>query len=418
VRILHINKFFHFTGGGDRYFFDVADIMKQKGHENIFFSTHDSNNCKTPYEKYFVKGFSEKNINSFGFWEKVRVFFNGIYSFEAKKNIRKLIKDTRPDIAHVYNIFYQISPSIFHTLKKEGVPIVMSLLDSHIICASATLYNQGHNCDKCSRSYVNILTNKCYKNSFLPSLMAFFAKVIHKSLKLWDEVDLFMTASQNFKNLLINWGFDKDKIMINPYYAKTEEVPPLYNFKDYFLFVGRLTFEKGVDVLLEAMKNISGIKLKIMGDGNARNWMENYVKKHNIKNVEFIGTIENKSEFYEYIRNAMFVVVPSTWFDFPLIVLNSFCAGKPVIGSNSGGIPEMIDHRKNGLIFHRGRSKELEDAIKYLLRNKDLVIKYGKNARQKAEKIYTVERHYSRIMQVYNTVLKKTGRKKSTNLLK
>ena len=407
MKILHINKFFHFTGGGDRYFFDLASVMKQHGHENVFFSTLDPANHKTPYEKYFVKGFSEANFSTLNFMDKIRIFFNGIYSFEAKRKIRYLIKDTKPDIAHVYNILYQLSPSIFHSLEREGIPIVMSLLDSHIICASASLCVKGHDCQRCKESYINIIKNKCFKNSIPASFMGFLAKKVHNLLKIWGNVDLFITASKNFKDILVNWGFDEEKIIVNPYFTDVDTITPCYNFQDYCLFVGRLTFEKGVDILLKAIRNLN-VKLVIIGDGSERDWMESYVKKKNMKNVEFLGMIENKEKLYNYIKNSMFTIIPSNWFElFPLIALNSFCLGKPVIGSNSGGIPEIVDHRKNGLIFHRGNSEGLRDAIEYLLDNKNLIIEYGKNARRKAEENYTEKKHYSKIMEVYNSVLQK-----------
>jgi len=410
MKILHINKFFHFTGGGDRYFFDLASIMKKQGHENIFFSTLDPTNYKTPYEKYFVKGFSEASFSTLNFMDKVRIFFNGIYSFEANRKIRYLLRKTKPDIAHVYNIFYQLSPSIFHSLKAEGIPIIMSLLDSHIICASASLYVKGHECQRCKESYMNIIKNRCFKNSIPASLMGFFAKKVHNILKIWENVDLFLTASKNFKDILVDWGFDEKKIIVNPYYSEVKTITPHYNFQDYCLFVGRLTFEKGVDILLKAIKNVD-TKLVIIGDGPARKWMGNFVEKHLIKNVKFIGLIESKKKLYEYIRNSMFTIVPSNWFElFPLIALNSFCLGKPVIGSDSGGIPEIVDHEENGLVFNRGNSEELRDAIEYLLNNKNLIIDYGKNARKKAEENYTEEKHYSKIIDAYNSVYRRDRR--------
>jgi glycosyltransferase involved in cell wall biosynthesis len=406
MKILHIHKFFYFDGGADRYFFDLASLMRQHGHENMFFSTKSPKNYETPYEKYFVKGFSPSTVDSLSLLDKARIFFNGIYSLEAKRKIRLLIKDVRPNIAHVYNIFYHLSPSIFHSLEKAGVPIVMSLLDCQILCASASLYVKGHDCQRCKDSYINILRNNCFRNYIPASIMGYCAKKIHNLLRIWDKVDLFVTASENTKQLFVDWGFDENKIMVNPYFADVDSIAPCYDFQDYCLFVGRLTFEKGVDVLLQAFKDID-TKLIIVGDGPARKWMENFVVKHLMRNIEFVGLIESKGKLYEYIRNSMFTIVPSSWFElFPLIALNSFCVGKPVIGSDSGGIPEIVDHKKNGLIFHRGDTDGLRDAVEHLLNDKNLIIKYGENARRKAELNYTPAKHYSQMIEAYNRVLK------------
>jgi glycosyltransferase involved in cell wall biosynthesis len=235
--------------------------------------------------------------------------------------------------------------------------------------------------------------------------MGFCAKIIHNLLRIWDRVDLFITASENAKQLFVDWGFDENKIIVNPYFVDVDSIAPCYDFQDYCLFVGRLSFDKGVDVLLQAFKDID-TKLIIIGDGPARKWMEDFVQKHAMKHVEFIGVVKSMEKLYEYIRNSMFTIIPSRWFElFPLIALNSFCVGKPVIGSDSGGIPEIVNHEQNGLIFHRGDSEGLKEAIEYLLNNKDLIITYGKNARKKAEMNYTPAKHYSKMMAAYNSVL-------------
>jgi glycosyltransferase involved in cell wall biosynthesis len=384
--------------------------MRQHGHENSFFSTKFPENHETPYERYFVKGFSQWTFDSLNLLDKARIFINGIYSREAKRNIGILIKDVGPDIAHVYNIFYQLSPSIFHPLKAAGIPIVMSLLDCQILCASASLYVKGHDCQRCKESYTNILRNKCFRNSIPASIMGFCAKKLHTLLRIWDKVDLFVTASKNAKQLFVDWGFDKDKIVVNPYFTDVDSIAPCYDFQNYCLFVGRLTFEKGVDVLLRAIKDID-TKLVIVGDGPAKNWMEDFVQRHAIKHVEFVGLIKSKERLYEYIRNAMFTIVPSSWFElFPLIALNSFCAGKPVVGSDSGGIPEIVDHKKNGLIFHRGDTDGLRDAVEHLLNDKNLIIKYGENARRKAELNYTPAKHYSQMIEEETSMAVFVGR--------
>ncbi|MGA2507470.1 MAG: glycosyltransferase family 4 protein [Chitinispirillaceae bacterium] len=405
MRILSINKFHYFRGGADKYFFDLSKLLESNGHTVAHFSTKSKHNVDSPFSDFFVKGFSEDEYSDATLFSKINAFINGIYSFESKKKIKELSDKFKPDIAHAYNIFYQLSPSVFVGLKKRNIPTVMSLLDAQIICGAASFYLNNKECFLCKQSNFNLLRNKCYHNNFFASMMGYLAKEMHSFSNIWNNVDKFITASNNFKNLLVTWGFNPDKIHVIPYFDPLTKENPAYELGDYALFVGRLSFEKGIDVLLESYKKIN-YPLVIIGEGPQRNWVEEFIKKNKMKNVTLIGFVSSKEGLVKHIRGCRFVIIPSSWYElYPLIALNSFSLGKPVIGSNSGGIPEIIENEKNGLLFEKSNSFELEKSITRLIKDDCLCLTLGKAGRQKALDEYTESKHYERILNVYKSLI-------------
>jgi len=156
---------------------------------------------------------------------------------------------------------------------------------------------------------------------------------------------------------------------------------------------------------LKAMKKIKESKLLIVGDGPQKNELEDYARNNQLKNVDFVGK-KDGHELMAIMKNAKFVVVPSQWYDnSPLVIYEAFSMGKPVIGSNIGGIPELVDHKKNGLLFEMGNVDSLTNNINYLLTNQNIIINFGKEARKKAELEFHPEVHYDKIYNLYLQLL-------------
>ncbi|MCG6871552.1 MAG: glycosyltransferase family 4 protein, partial [Gammaproteobacteria bacterium] len=340
MNILLINKFFHFTGGADKYFFDVAELLEQHGHRPLFLSTRSEKNRPTEFSRYFVDGFGWQNIDGLSLSRRARAFRNAIWSPDASGAASRIARDHSPDVAHAFNLFYQLSPSVFPALKKQGVATVLSVLDSAILCASASLYVDGQECFACRDSHTRLLTRRCYKKRFVPSLAGYLAKQVHSWTNVWRHVDAFVTASQDFRQLMISWGFPAERIHVNPYFSDVESVQADYGNAGYYLFVGVLNQEKGVDVLLEAARKTSA-RFVIVGDGPRRQWMQSAVERDGMDNVSMVGWVDDRERLRQYIAGARAILIPSSWYElYPLIALDAFSQGKPVIGSRVGGIPE------------------------------------------------------------------------------
>ncbi len=401
MKILLVNKFFYRKGGAEISFFDTANLLQKKRHKVKFFAMKHPDNLSSAYEKYFVSEVDYEAERSL--FDKIKAGGRLLYSFEAKKKINELINNERPDIAHLNNIHHQISPSILHTLRDWNLPVVMSLRDYKLVCPAYTMLAKGKPCEKCkSGKYYWCLINRCSKNSYLKSLLnAMEMYLHHKILHIYDLVDVFISPSKFLKEKIKEMGF-KGKVVYLPNFVNIDEYKPSYSWQTKsIVYFGRLSREKGLFTLLEAAKRLK-LQLKIIGDGPLREEIEKTAEE----NTYPLGYLPPHSLKKE-IKNSMAVVIPSEWYENnPRSISEAFALGKPVIGSRIGGIPELIDNGKTGLLFEPGNVDDLAAKISYLIKNKDQVRYMGELARKKAEQKYNSEKHYEKLMEIYQLALK------------
>ena len=259
MKILMINKYHHITGGADTYYFKLSDLLRRKGHAVIEFCLSHPQNLASEYSKYFIAGLTYENWKEASAIEKVKTYINAIYNIEARRKIKLLIEETNPDIAHIHNIFYQISPSILEPLKKARIPIIQTLHDYQAICASNNLYFRDRICEMCKGGrYYNILKNRCYNNNLAASFLAFSARVIHNTFKIYNQnVDLFISPSRFLKSKLISCGIKESKIKVLPHLVDLNNYRAGCNSGDYVVFAGRFVRYKGIMTLIKAFKSYS-----------------------------------------------------------------------------------------------------------------------------------------------------------------
>ena len=411
MKILMINKFWYNRGGSETYTFSLSNLLKSKGHKIIPFSMHHKDNFPNVYSNDFVSNIDfVDSLKNFGMVSSFKVASRNIYSLEAKRKIENLIKTTRPDIAHLHNIHHHLTPSILHPLKKHNIPIIWTLHDYRLICPNSTFIKDGKICEKCKgKRYFEAVLAKCKKGSSMASLMAAIESYVHRYLGFYKLVAKFVTPSRFLREKLIEYGFDEKRIVHIPNFIGLKEInskklsyPPLPS--NYFVYIGRLSQEKGVDILIRAALEIKKAHLIIAGEGPIRKELEELASA-NGNNIRFLGHLK-ASEINSLLKNAMFLVIPSTWYEnFPYSVLEAFAWGKPVVASRIGGIPEQVKEEDNGLLFEPWDKENLRKKIDYLLANRYLLSEMGERAREKVEREYSAELHYQRLMNVYQQVL-------------
>jgi glycosyltransferase involved in cell wall biosynthesis len=411
MRVLNVNKFYRLVGGSERYYFDLANLLTSRGHQVIPFSMLYSHNRETPYNKYFVSyldynQISLRNILRLG----PKIVGKMVYSLESKRQIEKLIKDTKPDIAHIHMIDHQISPSILDSLKKLGIPMVQTLHEYKLICPNYRLYIERKKeiCERCKGGrYYNTVVHRCLKDSMLGSFLASFAMYVHKMLKVYEKnIDTFIVPSRFARDKMLEFGVDPKKLVFLPYMVDTESFSPNYSHSNYFLYFGRLSKEKGLFTLLHAMKNFRNSLLYVVGSGELEDELRAFLEQNGMDNVKLMG-YKTSEELRSLIREARFVVVPSEWYEtFGLTIVESFACGKPVIGADIGGITELINP-ETGLLFQPGNSEDLTEKIEYFLSHPSLLKEMGLKARQFVHTNLSPTKHYEKIMSLYRKLTTK-----------
>jgi len=403
MKVLNINKFYYIKGGSDSYYFGLKELFEKNGIRVIPFSMKDSKNFSTEYDEYFVD-----NIDYFrdDFFKKVSLAFKILYSFEAKRKISKLLDAEKPDIAHLHIFQHQLSPSILPQIKRRGIPIVYTVHDLKPICPNYQMLCQGKICEKCKGGkYYHCLFNRCTKDSFLGSVVNTVEMYFHRFMKYYDLIDLFITPSNFYREKMIEFGFSGEKIFHLPNFVKADNYHPSFESENYFVYLGRLSLEKGIITLVEAMKDVQGASLQIIGDGPVRLEIQNTIKNNRLKNVKLLG-YKAGPELKKILTKCMFTVMPSEWYENgPMSLLESFALGKPVVGARIGGIPELIEDGVDGLLFESGNAEDLAAKIQYLIDHKDMLSDMGRKARNKIEVKYSSVTHYEKINKIYSKVM-------------
>src|SRR4051794_11198870 len=314
MRVLQVHKTFHLRGGADTFFFKTCDLLKEHGHEVAHFSTKHPQNVPSPFAKYFVEGFTDEDVSQKSATRKAKAFFDGIYSLEARKKLSQLIEDFKPDLAHVHSFNYQLSPSIFDALKNSAVPFVVTLHDYHIVCGAGTLYVNGSPCERCRGGrHFNLLQRSCYWN-FPASLMGTLSHYLHDARHTWDAASKFLSPSRFLQQKLMDFGIPESRIAHLPIFIDFSDDGIENNAPgEYVLYFGRLASNKGIEVLLEAVKAVD-CKLLLIGEGPLSGWVQSQCDVSNGK-LRRIPFVHSREEMRRFIQRAAFSMVPSVWYE-------------------------------------------------------------------------------------------------------
>ncbi len=405
MKILQVNKFFYVRGGSSRYFFETSNLLQSYGHEIAYFSMRCPRNEKSEWSKYFVDYILFNDIEP---RQYIKVVLKMFYSFEARRKLSKLLDEFKPDIVHLHSIYHHLSPSIIFELKNRNIPIVQTVHDYHLISPNHTLFHDGKICEVTKPNhYYKAIFHKCVKKSYIASLAEALEQYTYYFLNINKYVDTFIAPSRFLANKLIEYGIDKNKIQILHSFCDIQNFKPNFNEGIYILYFGRLSPEKGLNYLFKAMKFLPNVPIKIVGIGSMEEELKRMVIDLRLKNVEFLG-FQNGEKLKQLISKSKFTILPSVCYEiFPLSVLEAFTSGKPVIGSEIGGIPESVKNGYDGFLFEPGNAEDLAEKISYLWSHPALCREMGRNAREYVEKNFGPEEHYEKLMDIYKMAIAK-----------
>lgn len=403
MRVLLINKYHFLKGGAERAYFDLARMLEKSGHEVAFFSMQHSENYPTPWEKYFVENV-EYQDTPISLWKKLILSQRILFSFEAKKKLELLLNDFQPDIAHVHNIYHQLSPSIFWPLRQRGIPIVMTLHDYKVVSPNYSLFVRGKIWEHTSG--FRCIADRCVKDSFSKSIVCVFEQWIHIFLGSYEKVSTFISPSRFLIEKFRELGFRREIVYIpNPLPAPRALPTPLEREPSAALYYGRLSREKGIDTLIQAIASLPHEKVWIVGDGPDRERLETIAENEKVSDrVTFFGSLYD-DDLEQIKQKAKCIVLPSLWYEnFPYVLIESLQSGAVVIASERGGVTERIHHQENGLLFEAGNVHSLVAALQSL---ESLPLEeIRKNARESVTDL-TEENFMSHLLAVYGNLLKK-----------
>lgn len=410
MKIIVVNKFYYRRAGAERYVFDLIDLLTKKGHEVIPFAMHHPQNERTPYENYFVSFVDFEHPRTVR--EMLHAFCRMLYSFEAKRKFRALVREVKPDLIHINNIYHQISPSILHVAKKERIPVVQTVHDYKLICPNYKLFARGKAEESKSIFYIRDIFYRTTKHSILGSIATAIELTIHRLFRIYERhVDAFIVPSLFVAQKLIDYGMPAGKINVLNHFFDSTGVQRQSEMGSYLLCIGRLSEEKGFDSVLRALPHAENTTLKILGDGPDRERLELLAQElHIADRVEFIG-FKNHDDVDSLIRRSALVIVPSVWYEvFGYVILEAWAAGKLVLGSYMGAIPELLLRVERNLLFEAGNSAELAGKIEYFLQNPKQRHQIEERSKEVLKADFAPHAYYEQLSRMYATVLEEKAR--------
>lgn len=416
MRILLVNYRYFISGGPEKYMFNIKKMLEDHGHQVIPFSIHSNKNVETEYSKYFVEPIGSRDATYFDEYKKtpktiMQMLTRSIYSREVKKAIQKEIKEVKPDLVYIIHFVNKLSPSVITGAKQMGIPVVLRLSDYFLLCPRFDFMYKQNPCEECMKNgYMVCIKRRCVKGSFFASVIRVFSMKVHTIMNIYKNVDVFITPSQFLKRKLIENGFNEEKIHCIPTFTASKSEVGVPQIGTYGLYFGRITEEKGIDTVVKAYKELPEHKLKIMGDDSTEEGkkLKAYIKEQHIRNIDFLG-FKSGTELEDIIKGARFTMIPSIWYDnLPNTALESFQYSKPVIASNIGSLPELVEDGVNGYLFEAGNYKDLIKKIK-LMNDDETVKEMGLESHKKLLGKFSPETHYNALIKVFNDVNKRNN---------
>ncbi|HXR32523.1 MAG TPA: WecB/TagA/CpsF family glycosyltransferase [Verrucomicrobiae bacterium] len=389
MKILVIHNYYQHRGGEDAVCEGEVQLLRDAGHEVIVYSRHND------------------EIHEVGGIQKLRLAWQTIWAARAHDEIRDLIARTSPDVAHLHNTFPLISPSACYACAEAGVPVVQTLHNYRLICPASVFLRDGKVCTLClgrAVAWPGVL-HSCYRDSRSATLATAAMLCIHRALHTWrDKVNVYIALSEFARGKYIAGGIPADRIVVKHNSVCCEPAPRSAT-REYALYVGRLSEEKGARVLLHAWKKLArGVPLKIVGDGPLRDEVESEIMRGQ-NEVDVIGRV-SPAEVPQWMSGARFLIFPSTCYEtFGLTIAEAFACGLPAVASRLGAMAEIVQDGVTGLHFEPGNAADLTAKVEWAWNHPEELLRMGRAARREYEAKYTPERNYRMLMDIYSRAI-------------
>lgn len=412
MRILFCNKYNFRFSGTEAYLFELMELMRVHGHEVALFSMADPRGVPGQYDQYLVSRVEFKSGKAW--WRQAGQLPRIIYSAEARSRIRSMIRDFRPDVAHVRNIYHHLTPSILWELRAQNIPVLYHLNDFKLLCPTYNLVAKGESCERCkSGSFWRAVPASCYPG--IGARLALTAEAYaQRCTRVYDKcVDMFLAPSTFVQEKFVEQGWDRSRFKVLPHFQRAHEFkicPP--SDAPSILYFGRLSTEKGIHDLLHAMRRLPNIKLIIAGDGPQKSELQRLATSLEVTNLEFVGSV-TPGERDRLLRESRFSVFPSHAYEtLGKTILESYAEARAVVATDLGSRREFVRDGETGLLYQCGDIDQLVHNIRKLVADTGLAEQLGRRGWEYVRQYHSPEEHYSQLFGLYEELISAKRRSK------
>lgn len=330
---------------------------------------------------------------------RLRLAVNTVWSTSSRKEFETLLVRSAPDVIHVHNTFPLISPAIYWVADRLGIPIVQTLHNFRLFCPQAMFLRKGDVCEKCiGKIPWRGVVHGCYRDSQIQSAVLAGMVTFHRAVHTWDrKVTRYIALNDFCRNKFIEGGLPAERLVVKPNFVDFPE--PEARQRAGFLFVGRLSREKGIDVLVNATRSLRGACVRVAGTGPEDHLLSG------VAGLSHLGGLSGEGVRGE-MAGAAALILPSIWYEnFPRTLVEAFGCGLPVIASRIGALAELIEDGVTGLLFEPGDPLDLAKKMRWAIDHPEELGRMGRSARKHYEENFTAERNYEQLMTIYRDAI-------------
>lgn len=400
-RVLQVDKFLRRQGGAPAYMLDLADLQRRAGIEVEFFAMEDDRNVAARFADDFAPPM-ELSSPTGPPWDRLATAGRMVWNRPAARAMGRVLDRFRPDVVHVHNVYHQLSPSVLAAVAERHIPLVMTVHDPKLVCTSYHQLAGDEVCTRCTerRTFLPALRTRCVDGSFAASAVLAVEGTIHRVGRLYGPVDRFICPSRYLLDQLHRGGVFPDRLVHVPHGIDTSGITPADGPGEGLLFIGRLTVEKGVHDLVEAVERRPDLRLTILGDGPERSAVSARAAATGGR-ITVPGPVP-KAQVIDAIRASRAVVVPSTWPENqPMAILEAMAVGTPVVATDLGGSAELVRHGETGLVVPPRDPDALGAALERLAGDAGLAARMGRAGRRAVLDRHGPDRHLAALLDVY-----------------
>ena len=402
MNILFVNKYLYPKGGSETHLLELASALDSAGHAVEFFGMEHPDNATPPHRTTTVPYLEYGGVTNW--WARTRALGGMLFSTVAHRRMKEHLGQSRPDVAHLHNIYHQLSPSVLVALQEAGVPRVLTAHDYKLVCPSYSLHDGRSQCFACQGNrYWNLLARGCSRQGLGGSMALMVEAFVHHFFRVYERLlDRVIAPSRFLRDRLVEGGFSPARIQVLPNAIAIDQYEPRPEPGEYLLFVGRLSYEKGLPTLLAAARQVPHVPLWLVGDGPLRTELQHQAA--GLPHVRFLGA-QSREEVKKLLRGCRALVLASVAPEnCPVSVLEAFATAKPVIATQVGGMPELFEGEPAGITVPPGDPDALAAAIRQLWDDPDLCWHCGVGARSRAEARHDLGEYVRRIEAVFRSV--------------
>lgn len=409
MRILQVNKYLYRRGGAESYMFDLADLLTGAGHQVAFFGMAHPDNIPLPYSDWFPSEVAFEPPPA-GAIPRARAVGRMLWSSSARRGLKAVIEEFRPDVIHCHNIYHQLSPSILGAAQSAGVPAIMTLHDYKLACPTYQLLDNGEVCEACiPRHFAQAVKRGCRNHSRGQSGLMALELAVHTLTGAYGDVQRFVCPSRFLAGVMRRAQVFPDRLLVIPNFCNGLDAIATRDFglaargQGPVVFAGRLSPEKGVDILIDAVIANSALSCVIAGEGPERRRLEDRATPAGTR-ITFTGRLPRHGVL-DLMRRASCVAVPSIWHENqPIVILEAFACGVPVVCTDLGGLPDLVHAHLTGLVVPPGDPEALGAALCRLADGGEAPATMGRQARAYVEAYHHPGRHLDAVLEVYRDV--------------